>query len=132
MNPLTPFFKTDSSHRTTYLNRTGMKADALMIFLAAACVAVAAATIIAFVFYPAPVFTWQQLQELQPQELPLYAFERGNLEFILSAENYVVFERWLGNSVQPNRLALDIYLSVVAFAIAGLLTVVSALPRFWF
>lgn len=120
MNPLTSLFKPDSPHRTT------------LFLLAAACVAVAAATIAAFVFYPAPVFTWQQLQELQPQELPLYAFERGNLEFILSAENYVVFERWLGNAVQPNRLALDIYLSVVAFAIAGLLAVVSALPRFWF
>lgn len=88
--------------------------------------------LLSFAIYPAPVFTWQQLQELQPQELPLYAFERGNLEFTLSGENYIVFERWLGNPAVPNLMALDVYLAVVAFACAGLLTVISTLSRYWF
>lgn len=89
-------------------------------------------TVISFILYPAPVFTWQQLQELQPQALPLFAFERGNLEFTLSGENYLLFERWMGNPIQPNRIALDIYFILFSLSFAALLAIVSTLPRFSF
>ncbi len=87
---------------------------------------------ILYIAYPWPVFTWQQLQELQPQEVPLYAFERGNLKFTIAAENYLLFERWLGNPIEPNVVALDVYLLCFALGLSGLLALVSTLPRFWF
>jgi len=93
---------------------------------------VLAAVIILYLAYPWPVFTWQQLQELQPQEVPLYAFERGNLKFTIAAENYLLFERWLGNPIEPNVIALDAYLICFALGFSGLLALVSTLPRFWF
>lgn len=85
-----------------------------------------------YIVYPWPAFTWQQLQELQPQELPLYAFERGNLQFTLSGENYIIFERWTGNPFTVNLAALDAYMILYAACIAVLLAIVSTLPRFWF
>ncbi len=88
--------------------------------------------VISFSLYPWPVYSWQQLQELQTQELPLYAFERGNLEFTLSAENYVLFERWLGNPIQPNVIALDVYFILFGLSLSALLAILSALPRYWF
>lgn len=87
---------------------------------------------ILYLAYPWPVFTWQQLQELQPQEIPLYAFERGNLEFTIAAENYLLFERWLGNPIEPNVIALDVYLICFALGLSALLALVSTLSRFWF
>lgn len=93
---------------------------------------VLATVVILYIAYPWPVFTWQQLQELQLQEIPLYAFERGNLEFTIAAENYLLFERWLGNPVEPNVVALDVYLICFALCLSGLLALISALPRFWF
>jgi hypothetical protein len=89
-------------------------------------------TAISYAIYPAPVFTWQQLQELQPQELPLYAFEQGNLKFTLTGENYILFERWMGNPIQPNLLALDVYFILFGISLAALLAVISTLSRFSF
>lgn len=119
MISLKPFFQ-PSPHRSLFLLLAGIFAFAL------------AGTIILALLYPAPVFTWQQLQELQPQEIPLYGFERGNLDFTISTENFILFERWMGNPVRPNLLTLDFYLLFVGFALAGLFAVVSTLPRFWF
>ncbi|MBL7849930.1 MAG: hypothetical protein JNN04_03430 [Cyclobacteriaceae bacterium] len=88
--------------------------------------------LVSYAIYPAPVFTWQQLQELQPQELPLYAFERGNLEFTIAGENYILFERWMGNPIQPHLLALDVYFLFFGISLAALLALISTLPRFSF
>ena len=104
----------------------------LFLFFIVLFVVVLMGTVISFILYPAPVFTWQQLQELQPQALPLFAFERGNLEFTLSGENYLLFERWMGNPIQPNRIALDIYFILFSLSFAALLAIVSTLPRFSF
>lgn len=119
MISLKPFFQ-PSPHRSVFLLLVTVFALAFI------------GTVILFFIYPAPIFTWQQLQELQPQELPLYAFERGNLEFTLGGENYILFERWLGNPVRPNLLSQDFYLFFAGLGLAGLLAVISALPRFWF
>lgn len=104
----------------------------LFLFFIVLFLVVITGTMISFAIYPAPVFTWQQLQELQPQELPLYAFEQGNLEFTLTGENYILFERWMGNPIQPNLLALDVYFLLFGISLAALLAVVSTLSRFSF
>ncbi|MEJ0056425.1 MAG: hypothetical protein WDN75_12700 [Bacteroidota bacterium] len=59
---------------------------------------------------PEPVFTWQQLQELKRQEIPIYNVEAGGIDLPVLTENYILFERWLGNPIQPNLQALDLYL----------------------
>ena len=104
----------------------------LFYFLAAIFAISLVGVVVCYFFYPWPVFTWQQLQELQVQDLPLYAFERGGLEFTLFGENYLLFERWLGNVISPNLLALDLYFIFFALGFATLLAVLSTIPRFWF
>ncbi len=116
----------------TLLNSLAPGYRKLAVYFGCAFAVVFLATLLSFILHPWPVFTWQQLQELQIQELPLYAFERGNVEFTLSTENYVLFERWLGNTIQPNVLALDIYFVFFGLCLAALLAIISALPRFWF
>jgi len=115
-----------------FLNSWPSSTRKLVLLLAIGFVAVFTSAIVSFIVHPWPVFTWQQLQELQTQELPLYAFERGSLEFTLTAENYLVFERWLGDTLRPNIFALDIYFIFFCLSFSVLLAVVSALPRFWF
>lgn len=95
-------------------------------------IAALALAIVSFAFNPAPVFTWQQLQELQVQELPIYSFEVGGFDLAVSTENYILFERWLGNPMQRNLVALDVYLVFFAFGFVVLLSIVTVLPRFWF
>lgn len=85
-----------------------------------------------YIVYPWPVFGWQQLQELQPQDVPLYAFERGNLDFTLTGENYILFERWTGEPIRIRLEALDVYFAIFAFSLSILLALVSTLPRFTF
>lgn len=104
----------------------------LFLFFIGLFLVVLLGSLISFIRYPAPVFTWQQLQELQPQEIPLYAFERGNLAFTLTGENWILFERWMGNPIQPNLLALDVYFFFFGFSLAALLAIISTLPRFSF
>lgn len=81
---------------------------------------------------PAPVFTWQQLQELQHQELPIYTFEVGGFNFTISSDNYILFERWAGNPMHLNMISLDIYLIFFSIALIILLTIITVLKRFWF
>ena len=87
---------------------------------------------VSFVRYPAPLFSWQQLQELQQEKLPIYLFEIGGFDLTVFADNYVLFERWVSNPLQVNMVALDLYLVFVAIALVVLFAVVTVLPRFWF
>src|SRR5258708_17018906 len=91
-----------------------------------------AVALISFVRNPAPVFTWQQLQELQQQELPLHSFEVGGFNLTVFADNYILFERWLGNPMEISMTGLDIYLVIFMIALVILLALVTVLPRFWF
>lgn len=119
-------------HNRPFLNLWPSIDKKIGLFLGVVFIGVFAAMVFAYLAHPWPVFTWQQLQELQPQQLPIYAFERGSLEFTLTAENYLVFERWMGNTLNPNVVALDIYFIIFCISLAALQAIVSALPRFWF
>lgn len=93
---------------------------------------VVGATLISYLAHPWPVSSWQQLQELQTQEIPVYTFERGSLQFIVTTDNYILFERWVGNSFSPNLIALDFYFLFFAVSLVVLLSLISILPRIWF
>jgi hypothetical protein len=98
-----------------------------LVFLAALLVA-----LYSFVRNPAPVFTWQQLQELRQEEIPVYAFDVGGFELTVSTDNYILFDRWAGNPMQLNPMATDVYLVFFAISLCLLLAIVTTLPRFWF
>ncbi len=91
--------------------------------------------VIAFISFfrnPAPVYGWQQLQELQQQPLPVHSFHVGNFSFTVSANNYILFERWTTTSLRPNMAAWDIYLVLFGLGMVVLLAILTVLPRFWF
>ena len=98
-----------------------------VVFLASLTIAT-----VSFVRYPAPLFSWQQLQELQQEKLRIYSFEIGGFDLTVFADNYVLFERWVSNPLQVNMVALDLYLIFFAIALVVLFAVVTVLPRFWF
>jgi hypothetical protein len=81
---------------------------------------------------PEPVYTWQQLQELKRQEIPIYNVEVGGNDLPVLTENYILFERWLGNPIHLNLQALDFYLIFFSIGLTVLLAIISVLPRFWF
>ncbi|CAN5311103.1 hypothetical protein BH10BAC4_BH10BAC4_14700 [soil metagenome] len=100
---------------------------ALVMFIASLAIAVAA-----WIEQPAPVFTWQQLQELRREEISIYNVDVGGIDIPVMTENYILFERWLGMPIQLNGTAIDIYLFLFTGAFIMLMALLSVLPRFWF
>ncbi|MBY0435627.1 MAG: hypothetical protein K2U26_16120 [Cyclobacteriaceae bacterium] len=85
-----------------------------------------------FLRHPAPVFTWQQFQELKQQPLPIFSFDVGGFDLTTFTDNYVLFERWQSNLIAPNIAALDVYLVFIAIAWIVLFSCITVLSRFWF
>ena len=104
----------------------------LLGVLAVLFIACLGLTLLSFAQYPSPVFTWQQLQELRQQEIPIYSFNVGGFDLTVSTDNYIIFERWLGNPFIPNLQALDIYLLFFISSLVMLFALLTVLPRFWF
>ncbi|CAN5296166.1 hypothetical protein BH09BAC3_BH09BAC3_18330 [soil metagenome] len=88
--------------------------------------------IVSIVQQPGPVLTWQHLQDLQRQEIPVYNVEVANIDLPVQTENYVVFERWLGNPLQLNAVFIDLYLFSFLAGIVIILSTITVLPRLWF
>lgn len=78
------------------------------------------------------MFTWQQLQELRPEEIPVRSFEVGGFELTISTDNFILFERWSSNSLQVNASATYILLIFFVLAFTVLMATITTLPRFWF
>ncbi len=89
-------------------------------------------TILSLIQYPGPVFTWQQFQTLNVNDVPTHTFSVGGFELTIFAENNIIFERWQGNRLQLSVTPLDIYLFLFGLGFATLLTTITILPRFWF
>ena len=104
----------------------------LLVLLAVLFIACLAIMIFSLGKNPSPVFTWQQLQELRQQELPVHSFDLGGFDLTVSADNHIIFERWLGNPMQPNLNALDVYLIFFISSLVMLFALITVLPRFWF
>src|SRR5436190_18884285 len=88
--------------------------------------------IVSYVRNPEPLFSWQQFQELQQDQIPIYSFELGGFNLTIFADNYIVFERWASRPLTINVTALDFYFTFFSIGLIILLAVISALPRFWF
>jgi hypothetical protein len=104
-----------------------------ILFVLAIAFAVAIViALVSYLRYPQPLFAWQQFQELQQVQIPVYSFELGGFNLTIFADNYIVFERWAARPLQVNMTALDLYLAFFAVGLVCLLAVISVLPRFWF
>ena len=95
-------------------------------------VASLAIAIFALSRYPAPLFGWQQAQELQQEKIPIYSFETGGFDLTVFTNNYVLFERWGGRPLEINIMALDLYLLFFSVAMVMLFAIITVLPRYWF
>ncbi len=70
---------------------------------------------------PAPTVTYDHFQQIQRIEVPSHSFQVGLINLHIPADSYVIFENIFGSKLQPNRLALSIFLG--AFAVSFLIFV---------
>lgn len=104
----------------------------LLLVIGVVFVSALITSLYSFVRSPEPVFTWQQLQELRQDEIPVRSFDVGGFELTIPTDNYIIFERWAPNPLEVNAAATDWYLLFFAAALTLLLAIVTTLPRFWF
>jgi Flp pilus assembly protein TadD len=104
--------------------------------LFAVCALVLAACLVLFwwSYYhsPAPALTWQTIQDLDVAELPVHTFRTGPFELTVPADNYILFERLLGNPLQPRAWPAYTYLAVLMLAMVMWLALITVLSRFWY
>ncbi|NJN41968.1 MAG: hypothetical protein HC811_06840 [Flammeovirgaceae bacterium] len=81
---------------------------------------------------PAPTFTWQYIQQQKLEEIPVHQFQFGAFELTVLGDNYLIFEKLLGNPLTPNITAHYIFISVLVISIVILFTIISLLKRFWY
>ena len=81
---------------------------------------------------PGPALTWAHMQELEAMRVPVHTFQQGLLDLTVHGGNFLIFERLLGEPLQPNVMAGYVFLCVLATGMVVLLSVVTTLPRFWY
>jgi len=89
-------------------------------------------TLISLAKQPAPTFTWQQLRDLQRQQIPVRTVDVGGIDLTVETENYILFEKWLSNPIHLNPVFIDVYFALFATALIIIFSTISVLPRFWF
>ncbi len=78
------------------------------------------------------VIRWENFQEQKVVETTIHEFQSGPFELAIPANVYVLFEYFQGSSLQPNVYASYAFVLVLAIAFVYLITVFSALERFWY
>lgn len=81
---------------------------------------------------PSPALQWQHIQEQELEEIPVYTFQQGLLELTISGDNYLIFERLLGDTLKPNLPASYFFLAFLLISMIVLLSIITALGRFWY
>lgn len=81
---------------------------------------------------PAPSLTWQYIQEQELLEVPVHSFQTGLFEFTIKGDNYLIFERMLGNDLAPPPRVAYIFLSILVLSAIMVLSVITSLSRFWY
>lgn len=80
----------------------------------------------------APAIPWQYVQEQELDAIPVYTFQSGLLELTVHGDNYLIFERMLGDTLQPHLMAGYIFVSVLMISMVILLSIITLLKRFWY
>lgn len=81
---------------------------------------------------PAPTFSWQFIQQQKVEEIPVHQFPLGAFELTVLGDNYLIFEKMLGNPLSPNLTAHYVFVTVLIIAIVLLVSIISLLNRFWY
>ncbi len=81
---------------------------------------------------PAPTLTWQFIQELELLEVPIHSFQTGLFELTIKGDNYLIFERLLGNELTPQPVMAYLFLGILILSAIMLLSVITSLSRFWY
>jgi len=81
---------------------------------------------------PGGVIHWEKLQEQKIVETTVHSFRLGPFELQIPGESYVILEYFNGSDITPNLTASYIFLAIFSLASVILITVISALERFWY
>lgn len=81
---------------------------------------------------PAPTLTWQYIQEQELLEVPIHRFQTGLFELTIKGNNYLIFERLLGNDLIPQPIFAYVFLGILILSALMLVTVITTLKRFWY
>src|SRR5260221_2745291 len=81
---------------------------------------------------PAPVITYDHFQQIQRIEVPSHSFSVGLVNLVVPADSYLIFENIFGSKLQPNVLALYIFLGALTFSFLFFITITTTLTRYWF
>lgn len=86
----------------------------------------------AWAISPAPALTWYTVQEQELTQVPIHTFQKGLAELTIYGDNYLIFERMLGDNLKPNVTASYIFLTLLVLSMVVMLTIVTTLKRFWY
>jgi len=87
---------------------------------------------VSFLQSPAPTLTWQYIQEQELLEVPIHNFQTGLFDLTIKGDNYLIFERLIGNDLSPLPIFAYIFLGTLVLSSLLLLTVITTLKRFWY
>ncbi|HEY5691462.1 MAG TPA: hypothetical protein VIS49_08405, partial [Cyclobacteriaceae bacterium] len=85
-----------------------------------------------WIIAPAPALTWYTAQEQELTQVPLHTFQKGLAELTIYGDNYLIFERMLGDNLKPNVTASYIFLALLILSMVVMLTLITTLKRFWY
>ena len=85
-----------------------------------------------WIIAPAPSLTWFTVQEQELTQVPVHSFQQGLADLTILGDNYLIFERFLGENLIPNNTASYIFLSILILSMVMMLTIVTTLKRFWY
>ncbi|HYG17741.1 MAG TPA: hypothetical protein VD816_02385 [Ohtaekwangia sp.] len=78
------------------------------------------------------VIHWDTIQEQKAIETTVHRFQLGPFHLDIPADSHVIFEYFHGSRLVPNTTASYIFLIVMMVAAVVLVSVTTALERFWF
>jgi hypothetical protein len=81
---------------------------------------------------PAPSLTWQYIQEQELLEVPVHSFQTGLFDLTITGDNYIIFERMLGNDLTPDPVLAYLFLAILMMSTIMLVAVITSLSRFWY
>ena len=85
-----------------------------------------------WIIAPAPSLTWYTAQEQELTQIPIHSFQQGLAELTIFGDNYLIFERLLGDDLAPNVFAGYVFFALLVTALVMLITIVTTLKRFWY
>ncbi len=88
-----------------------------------------------WIFYlpsPSPAIVPQLVQEVELMEIPAHRFQKGIIELAVPANNYVLFERWLGSPLQIPLWSGYVYFFFILVTLTVFPAVFTTLGRFYY